>query len=105
MKINVNALTEKGVLKPLVRKQIAEYVGSHRGIFANATKIEGKNTYVQEITDANGNIIYIAFDVVVTEKNPANRSAKTSRKKVEVEAIEFEQKQPKNRRAPINLYP
>ena len=26
MKINVNALTEKGVVKPLVRKQIAEYV-------------------------------------------------------------------------------
>lgn len=90
MKINVNALTEKGVLKPQVRKQIAEYVNKNRGLFTKATKVADKNTYSIEIEDANGNIIYIAFDVVVTEKNPANRSTKTSRKKVEVEAIEFE---------------
>jgi len=90
MKINVNALTEKGVLRPVVRKQIAEYVNKNRGLFAKATKVADKNTYSIEVKDANGNIIYIAFDVVVTEKNPANRSTKTSRKKVEVEAIEFE---------------
>jgi hypothetical protein len=89
MKINVNALTEKGVLKPLVRKQIAEYVSKNRGLFAKATKIADKNTYSIEITDADGNIIYIAFDVVVTEKNPANRSRKKPSAKAS-EAIEFE---------------
>lgn len=91
MKINVNALTEKGVLKPGVRSQIAGYVSRHRGIFANATKIEGKNTYVQEITDANDNTIYVAFDVVITEKNPANRSVKKpSAKASEAVVFEFE---------------
>ena len=90
MKINVNALTEKGVLKPVVRKQIAEYVNKNRDLFAKATKVADKNTYSIEVKDANGNIIYIAFDVVVTEKNPANRSTKTSHKKVEAEVIEFE---------------
>jgi len=71
MKINVNALTEKGVLRPVVRKQIAEYVNKNRGLFAKATKVADKNTYSIEVKDANGNIIYIAFDVVVTEKEPS----------------------------------
>lgn len=90
MKINVNALTEKGVVKPLVRKQIAEYVNKKRGLFSRATKVADKNTYSYEIEDADGNTLYVVFDVVVTEKNPANRSTKTSHKKAEVEAIEFE---------------
>lgn len=90
MRINVNGLTEKGVLKPHVRKQIAEYVNKNRGLFAKATKVADKNTYSFEIKDANDNSIYIVFDVVVTEKDPANRSTKTSRKKVEAEVIEFE---------------
>lgn len=90
MKINVNALTEKGVLKPNVRSQIAAYVNSHRNLFADAVKLEGKNTYVFPIADANGNTIYIAFDVVVTEKDPAKRSTKRATAKTQ-ETIEIEQ--------------
>lgn len=92
MKIKNVALTEKGNLKPVVRTEMAKYVAGNPDIFATAEKVEGKNTYFIPVTDVEGNVFYINFDVTVTTKHPADRAERkaTPKAKVEAEAIEIE---------------
>lgn len=93
MRIKNVALTEKGNLKPVVRTEMAKYVAGNPDIFATAEKVEGKNTYFIPVTDADGNVFYINFDVTVTTKHPADRAERkaTPKAKVEAETIEIEQ--------------
>lgn len=90
---NTVALNEKGNLKPAVRTQLAAYVAKHADtVFAKAEKVEGKNVYFIPVEDAEGNTVYINFDVTVSTKAPFDRAekkrspkAKASTDNVEVE--------------------
>lgn len=94
MKIKTVALTEKGVVKTAVRKSLGAYVEKHQAdIFAKATKVEGKNVYFLEVQDAEGNTIYVNFDVTVTTKAPYDRAERKPRSKASAKdnsAVEVE---------------
>lgn len=92
MRIKNVALTDKGNLKPVVRTEMAKYVAGNPDIFANAEKVEGKNTYFIPVTDAEDNVFYINFDVTISTKSPYDRAERksTPKAKVEAEVIEIE---------------
>lgn len=84
MKIKSIALTEKGVVKTAVRKALADHVAKNQGVvFANARKVEDKSIYYIEVEDANGNVVYINFDVTVSTKAPFERAERKPRAKAE----------------------
>ena len=103
---NTVALTEKGQVKPAVRTQLADYVAKHADtIFAKAEKVDGKNAYFIPVEDADGNVIYINFDVTVSTKAPFDRAekkrapkAKTTPTNVEVEQHKGPEAQVRKRR-------
>lgn len=70
--------TEKGAVKPAVRKVVVDYVDSHRDVFANAEK-SGKG-YSVEVVDSEGNVAYVNFDVTVSAKPIADRAPRATRK-------------------------
>lgn len=74
--IKATALTEKGAIKPAVRTTVAAHVAAHPELFAEATKLDGKNIYVLECKDADGNSLYVNFDVTVSAKSAADRAGK-----------------------------
>lgn len=92
MKVSVNALTEKGQIKPAVRTKVAAFVDSNRELFAEATKIEGKNSYVLPVLDAEGNTFYVNFDVTISNKSAADRVERksTPKRAAEPETIDIE---------------
>lgn len=81
---NTNALTEKGQLKPAVRATVAAFIASHPEKFAEAEKVEGKNVYVLPVTDADGNVFYVNFDVTVSTKAGFDRAERKSKPKATV---------------------
>lgn len=84
MKIKSIALTEKGVVKTAVRKALADYVAKNQAsVFANARKVEDKSIYYIEVEDANGNVVYINFDVTVSTKAPFERAERKPRAKTD----------------------
>ena len=90
---NTIALTEKGMVKPAVRKTLTDYVAKHAdSVFAKAEKVEGKNTYFIPVEDANGNVVYINFDVTVSTKAPYDRAEKKRAPKAKADnsAVEVE---------------
>ena len=90
---STHALTDKGNIKNDVRKAIAGYVAKHQDtIFAKAEKVADKNVYFVEVHDADGNVIYVNFDVTVSTKAPFDRAERKPRAKADKEssAIEVE---------------
>ena len=88
---NIVAFNENGNLKSNVRAQLYAFVAAHKdAILIKAEKVEGKNIYYLPIEDANGNIVYINFDVSVSSTHPANRRAKrrVSRDEMQMEGFE-----------------
>lgn len=95
MRINTVAVSEKGALKPAVRKAILDTqspvlneVLGDMGFVA----YPDQKAYALPISDASGNIIYLTLSVTVGLKAPsdkAERKARTPKPKAEVEAIEF----------------
>ena len=90
MKVNGTVISEKGMVKPAARASIAAHVADNRGIFANAIKVDGKNVYYVEVMDADGNIIYINFDVSVSYKAPYDRAEKKAKPKAQKETVDFD---------------
>ena len=81
---STHALTDKGNIKNDVRKAIAGYVAKHQDtIFAKAEKVADKNVYFVEVHDADGNIIYVNFDVTVSTKAPFDRAERKPRAKAD----------------------
>lgn len=81
---STHALTDKGNIKNDVRKAIAGYVAKHQDtIFAKAEKVADKNVYFVEVHDADGNVIYVNFDVTVSTKAPFDRAERKPRAKAD----------------------
>ena len=89
MRVNGTVLSDKGMVKPAARASIAAHVDANRGIFANAVKVDGKNVYYVEVMDADGNIIYINFDVSVSHKAPYDRAEKKAKTKAQKETVDY----------------
>lgn len=95
MKINTVAVSEKGALKPAVRKAVLDTqtpalneVLGDMGFVA----YPDQKAYALPIADASGNTIYLTLSVTVGLKAPnekAERKAKAPKPKAEAEAIEF----------------
>ena len=79
---NTVALNEKGNLKPAVRVSVANHVAKHPELFAQATRVEGKNCYSLPVEDAAGNVFYVNFDVTVSTKPASERAERKPKAKV-----------------------
>ena len=77
------AITEKGNVKPAVRKALIDYVAENPEVFGEAERVEGKNVFTLEVGDIDGNVIYINFDVTVSNKAAADRAPRKAKAKVE----------------------
>ena len=82
MKINANVLTETGAVKAGARKALADYVNTHRDIFAGAVRNDN-GTYSVAVEDGAGNVVYINFEVTVSTMCAADRAKRKSRAKKE----------------------
>lgn len=83
-------VNEKGNVKAEARKAIVAYVDTHRNVFADAIRNDN-GTYSVAVTDSNGNVVYINFDITVSTKNAGERAEKKStRKAKEVETFDIE---------------
>lgn len=76
MNIKAVALTEKGAVKPAVRKAIVEKIAKNPELFAEATKV-GPSLYTLTATDSNGDNIYINFKISVGTLSADNYATKT----------------------------
>lgn len=86
MKINVQALTEKGALKPIVRKTLVNYVAENPEVFAQAERVGEKAVFTLPVYDAEGNTVYVNFDVTVSTVAAADRAERKPKAKVKAEA-------------------
>ena len=83
-------VNEKGNVKAEARKAIVAYVDTHHNVFADAIRNDN-GTYSVAVTDSNGNVVYINFDITVSTKNAGERAEKKSTRKVkEVETFDIE---------------
>lgn len=80
MNIKGNVLTDKGVVKAGARKALVDYVAKNPNIFATAERNEN-GTYTVDVTDDNGNTIYINFEVTVSTMNAGLRAPRKSKAK------------------------
>lgn len=76
------AMNEKGNVKAAARKAIADYVAENRDVFAKAEAV--KNGYVAEFVDEDGNVVYVNFEVSVSNKSIADRAEKVHKAKAPV---------------------
>ena len=83
MRIKSVALTEKGQVKPAARKAIVNHIAKNPNLFAHATRVGDKGVFTMEVTDANGNVIFVNFDVTVSTKAAADRAERKPRAKAE----------------------
>ena len=92
IKVKTVALTEKGQVKPDVRKEVANLVATNRDLFTSAEKVDGKMLFTLPIEDVDGNTFYVNYEVTVSNKPAAERAVRksTPKAKVETESIEIE---------------
>lgn len=91
--IKAVAITEKGAVKPNVRKALVEQVAKNRNIFAEALQVDDKGQFYVEVRDGEGQTFYINFEVTVSANCIANRAPKKTKAKApkaENEPISFE---------------
>ena len=81
MKIKSVALTDKGQVKPAVRKAIVDHIAANPSAFASAVRVDGKNVFTMQVTDANGNVVFVNFDVTVSTKAAADRAPRKPKAK------------------------
>ena len=91
-KINVNGLTEKGIVKTQVRESIAkrETNAFDMNSLKNYDRVENKNVFVKEYETENGSI-YATWTLTISNKHPLELAPKKrTNKKVEKETYEIE---------------
>lgn len=91
-KINVNGLTEKGIVKTAIREEIAkkETIALELNEQKGFDKIENKNIFVKEYKTNNGSV-YATWTLTISNKHPLELAPKKrSAKKVEKETFEIE---------------
>ena len=93
-KINVVVLTDKGVVKPAVRKGIVEREMKNLEI-NGFERVEEKAILVKDYTDTKGNVIYATLTLTVSTTDPRVEKPKkakaTKTKEKETFAIEEEE--------------
>lgn len=91
MKMKAVALTEKGVVRPQVRKSLVSYVAKHQDtIFAKAERVDQKAVWCLPVEDSAGNTVYINFDITITTKNPCDRAERKAKPKSSGGSSNFE---------------
>ena len=88
MKIKSVALTDKGQVKPAVRKAIVDHIAANPSAFASAVRVDGKNVFTMQVTDASGNVVFVNFDVTVSTKAAADRAPRKPRAKATADSAD-----------------
>lgn len=78
-KVNGIILTEKGALKPLVRKDIAEREVANFDL-AGYEKVDSKNVFTKEYVDNKGNTCYATYTLTVSVNDPRIEKPKATKK-------------------------
>lgn len=81
MKIKSVAFTEKGQIRPAVRKAVIEHIAANPAVFAEAVRVGDKGVFTVEVADSNGDIFFVNFDVTVSNKAAADRAERKPRVK------------------------
>ena len=81
MRIKTVAFTEKGQVRPAVRKAIVNHIAANPSVFAGAQRVGDKGVFTMEVQDANGDIFFVNFDVTVSTKAAADRAERKPRAK------------------------
>lgn len=90
-KINVNGLTEKGIVRTAIREAIAQKETNSlaTNTLKDYDKVENKNVFVKEYQTANGSV-YATWTLTISNKHPLELAPKKStHKKVEKETFEI----------------
>lgn len=83
MRIKTVAFTEKGQVRPAVRKAIVNHIAANPSVFADAQRVGDKGVFTMEVQDANGDIFFVNFDVTVSTKAAADRAERKPRAKAQ----------------------
>lgn len=90
LKNTTELLTEKGKVKANIREQLVKAVGLKRDLFAKAEKVEN-GVFEIPVHNAEGNqVVYIRFEVKVSEKSATDLAPKTKKSKAQPQEIEVE---------------
>lgn len=89
IKINGNALTDKGVVKTKARELV---VGNETKdiVKCGYERVDDKNLYVKEYQDEAGHAFYATIELRVSTTHPSNLAPKKSSKKKSNNAEKFE---------------
>lgn len=92
LKNTTELLTEKGRVKTNVREQLAKHVDSKRELFAKAEKVANGIYEIPVHNADNSQVVYIRFEVKVSEKSASELTPKTHKPKAKAdnETIEVE---------------
>lgn len=92
LKNTQNLLTEKGKVKADIRKALINKVNAKPELFANADQVENGVYEIPVHNADNTEVVYIRFEVKVSEKSARDLAPKTRKpkEKASTEAIEVE---------------